>query len=64
MSLKEAEFSKKFSPFIHDENIYGLVDAFSLAENHIGANGNARIIMMDLAIRVIRLLIQNSEVPR
>ena len=64
MSVKEAEFSEKFSLFIHDENIHGLVEAFSLAENHIGANGNPRIIMMDLAIRVIRLLKQKSEVPR
>jgi len=64
MSVKEAEFSKNFSPFIHGENIHELVDSFSLAENHIGANGNARIILMDLSISVIRLLMQKSPAQR
>ncbi|MCP4309870.1 MAG: DNA polymerase III subunit delta [Bacteroidetes bacterium] len=61
MSRKEAGFSGKFSPFIHEGNIYGLVESFSLAANHIEANGNPRIIFMDLSIRVIRLLMQKAE---
>lgn len=61
MSGKEAEFSAKFSPFIHEGNIFELVEAFSLAANHIEANGNARIVFMDLSIRVIRLLMQKAE---
>jgi len=63
MSGKESEFSVKFSSFIHEGNIHDLVGSFSLAGNHIEANGNARIIFMDLSIRVIRLLMQKSEVP-
>jgi DNA polymerase-3 subunit delta' len=58
MSEREMEFSLKFSPFIHHGNIHSLVDVFSLAGNHIEANGNPRIILMDLAIKVIRLLMQ------
>ncbi len=63
MSSKESEFSMKFSPFIHEGNIHDLAESFSLAANHIEANGNARIIFMDLSIRVIRLLMQKSGVP-
>jgi len=63
MSAKEAEFSAKFNPFIHGGNIHELVESFSLAESHIGANGNARIILLDLSIGVIRLLMQHSPVP-
>ncbi len=63
MSRKEAEFSGKFNPFIHQGNIHDLVESFSLAGNHIEANGNARIVFMDLSIRVIRLLMVKAEVP-
>lgn len=62
MSRKEAEFSGKFSPFIHEGNIHDLVESFSLAANHIEANGNPRIVFMDLSIRVIRLLMIKAPV--
>jgi len=58
MSAKEAEFTRKFSPFIHQGNIHELVEQFTLAGNHVQANGNPRIVFMDLSIRVIRLLMQ------
>ena len=61
MSSKEAGFSGKFSPFIHDGNIHELVESFTLAANHIEANGNPRIIFMDLSIKVIRLLLQKGK---
>ncbi len=60
MSRKEAEFSARFSPFIHQANIHSLADAFNLAGNHIEANGNPRIVLMDLAIGIIRLLMQKT----
>jgi DNA polymerase III subunit delta' len=63
MSRKEAGFSGKFSPFIHEVNIHGLVEAFSMAGNHIEANGNPRIVFMDLSIKVIRLLMQKAGAP-
>ena len=56
LSEKESEFSKKFSPFIHTGNVFEMVDQLTLAHNHIEANGNPRIIFMDLAIRIIILL--------
>jgi DNA polymerase-3 subunit delta' len=60
MSSREAGFSERFSPFIHEGNVYNLVESFSEAGNHIEANGNPRIILMDLSIRVIRLLMQQA----
>jgi len=61
MSGKEQEFAMKFSPFIHEGNVFSLVDEFGLAGNHIEANGNPRIILMDLSIKVIRLLMQKAD---
>jgi DNA polymerase-3 subunit delta' len=60
MSAKESEFSRKFSPFIHEGNVHALAEDFTLAGNHIEANGNPRIILMDLSIGVIRSLMQKS----
>jgi len=62
MSAKEAEFSRKFSPFIHLENVHELAETFMVAGNHIEANGNPRIILMDLSIRIIKLLMQKATV--
>jgi len=62
MSAKEAEFSGKFSPFIHYGNVHDLAETFMVAGNHIEGNGNPRIILMDLSIRIIRLLMQKATV--
>ncbi len=62
MSRKEEEFSRKFSPFIHEGIIHSMVETFNLAGNHIESNGNPRIILMDLSIKVIRLLMQKAPV--
>jgi DNA polymerase III subunit delta' len=53
---EEADFSEKFHPFITKSNIYPLVDEFNLAYSHIEANGNAKIIFLDLALKVTRLI--------
>jgi DNA polymerase III subunit delta' len=53
---EEADFSEKFHPFINKTNIYPLVDEFNLAHSHIEANGNAKIIFLDLGLRVTKLI--------
>jgi len=60
MSAKELAFSTRFSPFIHNGNVHALVEAFNLAGNHIEANGNPRIVLMDLSIGTIKLLMQKA----
>ena len=53
---EEAEFSKKFNPFINQDNIYPLNEELNLVYSHIEANGNAKIIFLDLALKVTRLI--------
>jgi DNA polymerase-3 subunit delta' len=53
---EEASFSGNFHPFINQENIYPLTEEMNLAHAHIEANGNARIIFLDLALKVTRLI--------
>ncbi|MCE5346820.1 MAG: DNA polymerase III subunit delta [Bacteroidales bacterium] len=53
---EEASFSGKFHPFITQNNIYPLTDEFNLAYSHIESNGNAKIIFLDLALKVTKLI--------
>jgi DNA polymerase-3 subunit delta' len=53
---EEASFSGKFHPFITNDNIYPLTDEFNLVYSHIESNGNAKIIFLDLALKVTRLI--------
>jgi DNA polymerase-3 subunit delta' len=52
----EASFSDNFHPFITQKNIYNLSDEFNLAHSHIEANGNAKIIFLDLALKATSLI--------
>jgi len=52
---EEEAFSVNFHPFINEENINTFVEEFSLAHSHIEANGNAKIVSLDLALRLIGL---------
>jgi DNA polymerase-3 subunit delta' len=54
LSGEEAAFSNNFHPFINQENIYTLTEEFNLVHSHIEANGNAKIIFLDLALKVTR----------
>jgi len=53
---EEAEFSVKFHPYITRENIYPLSEEFGLAFSHIEANGYAKAVFLDLALKVTRLI--------
>jgi DNA polymerase III subunit delta' len=53
---EEASFSGKFHPFITQSNVYPLTEEFNLVYSHIEANGNAKIIFLDLALKVTRLI--------
>lgn len=53
---EEASFSANFHPFINQNNIYSLTSEFNLACSHVEANGNAKIIFLDLALKVTRLI--------
>jgi DNA polymerase-3 subunit delta' len=53
---EEASFSGKFHPSINQNNIYPLNEELNLVYSHIESNGNAKIIFLDLALKVTRLI--------
>lgn len=46
----------KFAPFVHENNVLEIVQELEEASYHIERNGNARLILTDLSIRLTRLL--------
>jgi len=47
---------KKFAPFIHSGNILEISNELNTAIYHIERNGNAKIILLDVSIKLTRLL--------
>ncbi|MCF6278805.1 MAG: DNA polymerase III subunit delta' [Flavobacteriaceae bacterium] len=47
---------KKFAPFVHGNNIESINNEINDAIYHIERNGNAKIILLDLSIKLTRLL--------
>ena len=52
----------KFAPFIHSGNIMEISNELNDAIYHIERNGNAKIILLDLSIKLTRLLHQKEIV--
>jgi DNA polymerase-3 subunit delta' len=52
----EADFSKRFSPFINERNVEDIMAEFALAQRHIEQNVNAKMIFFDLTLKIIMLL--------
>jgi DNA polymerase-3 subunit delta' len=46
----------KFADYIHENNVEGIVEEIEQAIYHIERNGNSKIILTDLSIRLTRLL--------
>ena len=49
----ERNFSNKFAPFIHENNVERMMDELGKAEQQIAQNGNAKIIFFDLCLQMI-----------
>ena len=47
---------ENFAPFVHNGNIIPISEELSTANYHIERNGNAKIILLDLSIKLTRLL--------
>ncbi len=52
---------EKFAPFVHDSNIIEISDEIQDAIYHIERNGNSKIILTDLSIKLTRLLHKKSQ---
>ncbi len=53
---EEVSFSEKFHPYINQKNIFPLTEELNQAFYHVEANGNAKIIFLDLALKVVKLI--------
>ena len=56
MSGEESEFSKKFFRFIHDRNVPAMVQELNDASIHIEANAYARLVFLDFALKLVKLI--------
>lgn len=58
LTKKEKEWGAKFAPFINERNITQFFNEFELGIKHISMNGNQKIIFLDIALRMVRLIKQ------
>ncbi len=56
LTKKELEFSEKFSQFINQENIYQIYEALNRAHSDIEMNAYNKIVFLDLALKIIKLI--------
>jgi len=55
-TTNEENFSLKFSTFIHQNNIFDIYKEINKAHLHIERNGMDKIIFLDLALKLVKLL--------
>lgn len=56
MNQQEKDWGKQFAPFINERNIVAFFNEFEKGITHISWNGNPRIIFLDTALRMVRLI--------
>ncbi len=56
LNKEEKAWGAKFAPFINERNIIQFTEEFELAIKHISMNGNSKIIFLDTALRMVRLI--------
>ncbi|MDO4510468.1 MAG: DNA polymerase III subunit delta [Bacteroidales bacterium] len=52
----EQQFSVKFAPFINEYNVERLIAEFTRAEKDIRMNGNIKLVLFDMAIKITILI--------
>ena len=53
---EEQDFIQKFSPFIHENNAFDLIESLEKAHYDIGRNASAKILFTDLSLKLVLLL--------
>ncbi|VAW14796.1 DNA polymerase III delta prime subunit [hydrothermal vent metagenome] len=56
LNKEEKEWGQKFAPFLNERNISQITAEYELAYKHISMNGNPRIIFLDIALRMAKLI--------
>lgn len=54
----EEEFAVRFAPFIHENNVFEINNELEQAIQHVTRNGNIRIIIMDLMLKLTMLILR------
>jgi DNA polymerase-3 subunit delta' len=56
LNKEEKSWGAKFAPFINERNVMSFSKEFEQGIQHISWNGNPRIIFLDTALRMVRLI--------
>lgn len=56
MNSTDRAFSQRFSPFINERNVEGIIKEIDLAEYDISRNANGKIVLFDFCIKLIILI--------
>ncbi|MEE4198018.1 MAG: DNA polymerase III subunit delta [Bacteroidales bacterium] len=56
LTQKELDFSKNFSQFIHQDNVGKLYEIFNRAYADIGMNAYNKIVFLDVALKIVKLI--------
>ncbi|MBN2773353.1 MAG: DNA polymerase III subunit delta [Prolixibacteraceae bacterium] len=56
LNKEEKSWGNDFSPFVNERNVLQMYSEFDLAFKHISMNGNPRIIFMDVALKMAKIL--------
>jgi DNA polymerase III subunit delta' len=59
---EELAFLKKFAPFVHERNFEKMSEELNLACHHIERNAHAKILLLDLSLKINELL--NTPKPQ
>ncbi len=59
MTPEEQAFSQRFSPFVNERNVIGIMEELALAQQHVEQNVNPKMIFFDFALKMIMLLKNN-----
>ena len=58
MTPEEEQFATRFAPFINEANVIEINDLFARALRDISQNANSKIVMYDMALKLIVSLIR------
>lgn len=58
MTQEEEAFARNFARFINEANVAGIDELFAHAHRDIGQNANAKIVLYDMALKLIVLLLR------
>jgi DNA polymerase-3 subunit delta' len=56
LTKAEQEFSDKFFAFINSQNVFAITEELNKAQYHIESNASDRIVFLDMALKLIKLI--------